>query len=743
MPTARKRKLIAAPSLVHTEDRQDPEEPNPPKSLLLNKTKTVQVKPLSFPEDIPITRSFTTTDGVSIAAKEELTEFWNDSSTDLSEKLWLPAKTTSLDLGTTSSKLFSIDVAPESLLPKEPKKLRATNNQREISPQTPRPVIKVERTTEPVKEPTKITTNKMVRVTGKPRAIAIARRSTARPKKRSTKTSNKLSSDAHPVKTPKIQKRPLTESEQMDMELDEAVREIEEELAQREFEIAQEQALARAQARAQVTKAPKYSEPVKQPKIQREYSDSESDDFSSDGLIDVPESVVIDSPTKTVEVSKEETDDTYICRKIRIFPTNVQKKYFHKCFGTSRYIYNTAVRHVNNRIDKRDEEIAEAVVNGCVYLDKKGDQCCGKFHKDSKRFCKKHIKTKGRYGYNINTSRTAIRRIAAPADKRMPKGLEWQKEVPYDTRQFILDDFIAAYNSASTNARNGNIKSFRMGFKSRHDKTQIFHVNKKAINTDLTIFSSKKLGKLRIRTKMQGWFKKNIKQIDRNCKIIRYRDGSYYLLLSIKRQKTAIKRPFDIVSTDPGVRTFQTIYSPNGITGMFGDGIIDNRLMPIAKKIDHFNSVLSKSKGRTRRNLKRRMALLRTKIKNVVNNLHWETIGFLTRNFNTIITTTFEVKEMTSKSRSISSKASRKMLTLSHGAFREKLISRAIQTGNRLIIANESYTSKTCGNCGNIKKDLGARKWYSCDECGMRMHRDINGARNIMIRTYSTESESA
>ena len=724
-------------SPTHQPTLQNPES-STQESLRVNNRKTFKIKPISSPKDIQITRSFTTSDRVSITTEKGLAEFWNESSKDLSKKLWLPTKTASLDLDTNSSKLFSIDVAPELLSPKKPTKSVTSKSLPKTSSQSSQ-YLQPDTTGDEVIKPQKQA--RKLKVVSKPKARARAR-AIARPVTNQTKKTKNKTTKRPIVRHPKTPPVTVSELSEEKLALEKAAREIKKDVAHNEME---------------ATMATDYliaddGTVIKQPKIQPEPIDSESSSeryYSDDDLIDVPDSncesddectdtaifdTIIEAPTKI--------KDTYVCRKIRIFPTTVQKKYFNKCFGASRYIYNTAVRHVNNRIDERNDEIEKAAANGCVYLDEKGNQCCGKFHEDNKRFCEEHIKAKGRYGYNIDISRPALKKVAAPADKRMPKGLEWQKEIQYNTRQYILDDFAAAYKAALTNARNGNIKSFRMGYKPKRGSSQIFHIDRRAITTDLEIFRKKKIGKLRLGSKIHRWFKKNIQQIDANCKIIRYRDGSYYLLLSVKKKTASDQKPFDVVSTDPGVRTFQSIYSPSGITGMLGDGIVDDRLMPIARRIDHLDSALSKSKGRTRRNLKRRMALLRTKIKNIVNNLHWETIGFLTRNFNTIITTTFEVKEMTSKSNALSSKASRKMLTLSHGAFREKLISKAIQTGNRLIIANESYTSKTCTNCGNIKKNLGANKRYSCDKCGMKMHRDINGARNIMIRTFSAESES-
>jgi putative transposase len=51
----------------------------------------------------------------------------------------------------------------------------------------------------------------------------------------------------------------------------------------------------------------------------------------------------------------------------------------------------------------------------------------------------------------------------------------------------------------------------------------------------------------------------------------------------------------------------------------------------------------------------------------------------------------------------------------------------------------KSNTSKTCGKCGCVKEDLKGAKIFKCGECGTVIDRDINGARNIMIRLMSGE----
>lgn len=458
------------------------------------------------------------------------------------------------------------------------------------------------------------------------------------------------------------------------------------------------------------------------------------DDTNKDDIDDIIKS--LDDEEKKADEKKSKM---FVCRRIRIYPTRQQKNFFSKCFGTTRYFYNKSVEYTNNDIKIKREAYKENVKNRCIFMDD-NDQCCDRIDKGETYFCEHHKNDKKRWRYyQTNISHIDLRKAVMTNDKDLTEKDMWQKEIPYDTRQLILRDFVEAYNVAKTNKIRGNIKEFKMGFKSRKDTTQIFHVNKKAIDNELSIFKQRKLGKLRTRNKMKRWVKKNIENIDANCKIICYGRQQYYLLLSVPKNKETNDQPFDIAALDPGVRTFQTMYSPNGMTGKFGDKFCEKILVDIAKQIDKLDSVASKSKScKTRLSIRRKQSLLRTKIKNIVNNLHWETINFLCKNFKTIITTYFNVKDMTNKlTRNIQNKSVRQMLTLSHYAFKLKLSSRCEQNGNKLIVINESYTSKTCGRCGHLNKQLRGGEVFNCKECKLKLDRDINGARNIFIRLLS------
>ncbi|MGE5659502.1 MAG: zinc ribbon domain-containing protein, partial [Actinomycetota bacterium] len=59
-----------------------------------------------------------------------------------------------------------------------------------------------------------------------------------------------------------------------------------------------------------------------------------------------------------------------------------------------------------------------------------------------------------------------------------------------------------------------------------------------------------------------------------------------------------------------------------------------------------------------------------------------------------------------------------------------------------VVRCNESYTSKTCTNCGHIHNKLGGSKVFNCSNCGVQLKRDVNGARNILLRALQATAFS-
>ncbi len=383
------------------------------------------------------------------------------------------------------------------------------------------------------------------------------------------------------------------------------------------------------------------------------------------------------------------------CRKIRIYPNSQQKNLFEKCFGAHRHFYNKTISFITQKYETNSQHEIKWTLQ---------------YFRENNMKNKEHLKD----GH-------------------------WEKEIPNKTKEAAIQDAMVSYKTSLKLSKQKKIGGFRMNFKSKKFPTQIFKGDKKALNINRQIFV-KILGKksIRSRRKYNRWWKNNIKEIESNFVVKREFDGRYYLCLPMSRKSIKVYSPYNDVYLDPGTRTFQTFYSPDGVAGKLGDNF-NKKLQVIGEKEDKLKGVISTiNKKRTRQNLRKRCSKLRAKIKNKVNDLHWKCADYLCKNFNNIFLPTFETKKMSNKNnRKITSGTCRQMMMLSHFAFKEKLKFKAKTYGKNVINVSEAYTTKTCGCCGNINEKITSEKIFTCGECNYSLDRDFHGSRNLYLRTIS------
>ena len=379
----------------------------------------------------------------------------------------------------------------------------------------------------------------------------------------------------------------------------------------------------------------------------------------------------------------------HFSRKIRFYPNKEQRKLLNQCIGGARYFYNKTIRILK-----------EKGVDGLL-------------------------------------KRQVLRPLVMRNDKDVPEGdpEEWQKKIPYDTRQEAINDVISAYKSCLTKMKRGQIKHFDVQFKSKKRSSQeSFRVNKNTLDPQTLSFFKQRLNKkskIRMRKRDVRKFLEN-DTTDGNFMITKVKPDSWYLCLPrIKKQEQFTNPVFHSVFLDPGVRTFQTFYSPDGVCGKIER---DEKIHNIANKHDKLWSVSSNVEisSKTKKRLRQRCAKLRNKLKNKIDDLHWQTCSLLCNTFQNIFLPEFKVSEM-ARGSPLGNKVTRIMLQLSHGKFRERLQYYGRTKNRNVFIVKENYTTKTCGCCGQIKP-MGGLKVYNCSHCGMRLDRDYNGARNICLK---------
>jgi putative transposase len=76
----------------------------------------------------------------------------------------------------------------------------------------------------------------------------------------------------------------------------------------------------------------------------------------------------------------------------------------------------------------------------------------------------------------------------------------------------------------------------------------------------------------------------------------------------------------------------------------------------------------------------------------------------------------------------------------SHYTFKKYLKAKAKEYGTKVYEVNEHFTSQACTSCGKLGKKYDNKRKKQC-ECGYKIDRDLNGSRNILIKSLKEISE--
>jgi transposase len=300
----------------------------------------------------------------------------------------------------------------------------------------------------------------------------------------------------------------------------------------------------------------------------------------------------------------------------------------------------------------------------------------------------------------------------------------WMLEVPYDIRDSMLLDLLHNYktNFAKKTA-------FKIKFKSKKDLVYSMDVLKKYWRTSKrSIYYD--LYDIKFESSTQ-----KLKELPATSRLVYHRILKTWTLVVPRKINVTNKACTDsIVALDPGVRTFLTSYDTLGNSFEFGK----NDIAGLARLFHYRNklkSKIDKVNSKKKRNHRKALLRLHKRVKNMVNDAHRKLIVFLVANYKEIHVPRLNFHKFSKMSK----KTRAKSAAWNHCLFIDRLVSycKAQQESQRtnVIICTEEYTSKTCSCCGNIKTDLGANKVYTCLECKNVFDRDINAAKNILLKS--------
>ena len=209
-------------------------------------------------------------------------------------------------------------------------------------------------------------------------------------------------------------------------------------------------------------------------------------------------------------------------------------------------------------------------------------------------------------------------------------------------------------------------------------------------------------------------------------------NGQYHLVVPCPARRCESETQARVVALDPGIRSFLTWFSERE-AGHIGRGDF-GRIQRLCHHLDALLGKAAKASGRRKRNMYRAATRMRVRVGNLIDELHHQAARFLVDNFDLVLLPTFETREMSQRGRRrLRSKSVRSMLTFAHYRFQQFLLWKAWETGKQVLLVNEAYTSKTCSWSGEIVANLGGRREIVGSD-GVRLDRDINGARGIFLR---------
>ena len=396
------------------------------------------------------------------------------------------------------------------------------------------------------------------------------------------------------------------------------------------------------------------------------------------------------------------------CMKVKMIPTMEQKQIIHKWFDSCTKIYNETLNFINNKYKFTKYDINRTKI--IDELNKSKNANVNNF-------------------YNFYSTRKELREIKNNIQRESQlENIDKNTKIHIHTLDYSIKQLCSNIESAKSNLLNGNIKRFRLKYWRNNRCSKTIEIEKEYIRNNKIcphIFGDIKY----IYNKEEV----DLINIDSNVKI-NYNSitDEYLLLIPIKTKNKEINnKTKNIISLDPGLRTFMVGVSEKESLNI-ANGINDI----IVKDIKRLETIID-NKDIPKRIKKKNEILINRKISNKIDDLHWKSIKYLTHNYKIIFLGDMSAKDIVNRNNSVLKKYQKiACLRTKYFLFKTRLEFKCKLNNIYFKYIDESYTSKTCSICSNYYKELEGSKIYYCQKCNNTIDRDINGARNIYIKSY-------
>ena len=211
------------------------------------------------------------------------------------------------------------------------------------------------------------------------------------------------------------------------------------------------------------------------------------------------------------------------------------------------------------------------------------------------------------------------------------------------------------------------------------------------------------------------------------------------LVCDIERPRIGLNRAIGI---DVGVR----------VNAALSDGMVIPRHTPDRAEIRRKQRALSRCKRGSKGRAKRRQALARACYRARVqrhNALHRLTSEIVKHHGKWIAVEDLDIEAMTASAagtpecpgRQVKQKRglNRSILDQNWGTFIMQLDYKAASAGGQLVRVDPKHTTQRCSRCGGLpNKALTLKdRWYHCTHCGYGDDRDVNAAKNVLLKGFA------
>jgi len=288
------------------------------------------------------------------------------------------------------------------------------------------------------------------------------------------------------------------------------------------------------------------------------------------------------------------------------------------------------------------------------------------------------------------------------------------------TADYAIKHCVEMYKSSISNHK--KLEKFNIQDLSKNRRRKNVVIEPASVSSKINSIFTKQLGEIKTNIKLNIIKQNSILQFDTLKK-------SYIIITPRNINKENTVEQTSKCGIDIGVRTFLTTYSRSECyeigTNTYGTiDRINKKLDSIRKSKD--DNIINESKFTYLYNK------YSSKLKDKINDMHCKVSNYLLSKYRKLIIGKVSTKKMISNiDGNLRDITKRRLMALSHYKFRMKLKTMAVKFGCKIIETDEYLTSKTCSKCKTINENLNGNKVFSCQDCNLKIDRDINASINI------------